>query len=380
MSVLALAWRLREHEVGDDCSGRIQRVPHGEACHRPCVGTGAASRAHRTDGQRRTHAMSAVPGADDVFAAATRLRGAIVRTPVLRHPLLDSLTGGTILVKPESLQRTGSFKLRGATNAVLLLPPSARRGGVVTHSSGNHGQATACAAHMLGMPAVIAMPSDAPAIKVEATRRWGAEIVFFDRHGEDRETLAARLATERGATVIPPFDHPHVIAGQGTLAVELAEDAKAAGVALDALAVCTGGGGLVAGCALAVEVLAPEAEVWAVEPEGWDDTRRSLEAGRRVANVGEGSTLCDALLSRQPGALTFSINHERLAGGVAVSEAEVLRAMRFAFEHLKVVAEPGGAVALAAVLAGKLETKGRVVGVVISGGNVDPAVFARALG
>lgn len=323
--------------------------------------------------------MSGAPSFDDVQAAAARLRGKILRTPMLRHPLLDALTGGTILVKPEPLQRTGSFKLRGATNAALLLDPAARRGGVATHSSGNHGQATACAAQMLGMPAVIAMPADAPAIKVEATRRWGAEIVFFDRHTTDREGLAARLAAERGATAIPPFDHPHVIAGQGTLALELVEDAKAAGLALDAMAVCTGGGGLIAGCALALEALAPEAEVWAVEPEGWDDTRRSLEAGRRIANDGSGSNLCDALLSRQPGALTFSINHSRLAGGIAVTEAEVFQAMRFAFEHLKLVAEPGGAVALAAVLAGKLEARGRVVGVVISGGNVDPAVFARAL-
>lgn len=323
--------------------------------------------------------MSGAPGFDDVMAAAARLRGKIVRTPVLRHRLLDELAGGTVLVKPEPLQKTGSFKLRGATNAALLMEPAARRGGVATHSSGNHGQATACAAHMLGMPAVIAMPADAPAIKVEATRRWGAEIVFFDRHTTDREGLAARLAAERGATAIPPFDHPHVIAGQGTLALELLEDAKAAGLSLDALAVCTGGGGLVAGCALAMEALAPEAEVWAVEPEGWDDTRRSLEAGRRIANDGTGSNLCDALLSKQPGALTFSINHPRLAGGVAVTEEEVFRAMRFAFEHLKVVAEPGGAVALAAVLAGKVDARGRTVGVVISGGNVDPAVFARAL-
>lgn len=322
--------------------------------------------------------MSGAPKFDDVQAAAARLRGRILRTPMLRHPLLDELTGGTILVKPEPLQRTGSFKLRGATNAALLLDPGARRAGVATHSSGNHGQATACAAQMLGMPAVIAMPADAPAIKVEATRRWGAEIVFFDRHTTDREGLAARLAAERGATAIPPFDHPHVIAGQGTLAVELVEDAKAAGLVLNALAVCTGGG-LIAGCALALEALAPEAEVWAVEPEGWDDTRRSLEAGRRIANDGSGSNLCDALLSRQPGALTFSINHPRLAGGIAVTEAEVFRAMRFAFEHLKLVAEPGGAVALAAVLAGKVDARGRTVGVVISGGNVDPAVFARAL-
>jgi threonine dehydratase len=320
-----------------------------------------------------------VPTFVDVQEAAERLRGRIVRTPLLRHPLLDALTGGTVLVKPEPLQLTGSFKLRGAMNAALLMPLAARRGGIVSFSSGNHGQATAAVAHLLGMPALIAMPEDAPAIKVESTRRWGAEVVFFERHTTDRNALSARLATERGATVIPPFDHPDVIAGQGTVALELTEDARAAGLTLDALAVSTGGGGLIGGCALAMEAKAPGAEIWAVEPEGWDDTRRSLEAGRRVANEGTGSSVCDSLLTQQPGVLTFAINRTRLSGGVAVTEAEVFRAMRFAFEHLKVVAEPGGAVALAAVLAGKVSARGRVVGVVISGGNVDPALFTRAL-
>ncbi len=319
-----------------------------------------------------------IPTFDDVQAAAARLRGRIVHTPMLRHPMLDQLAGGTILVKPEPLQRTGSFKLRGATNACLLLDPKARRQGVVTHSSGNHGQGTAAAANMLGMPALIAMPVDAPVIKVESTRRWGAEIHPFDRHNTDREALVRALAAERGATIIPPFDHPDVIAGQGTATLELVADAKSAGLTLDALAVCTGGGGLIGGAALVVEALAPAAEVWAVEPEGWDDTRRSLEAGRRIANDGTGDNFCDALLSREPGALTFAINRPRLAGGIAVTEAEVLRAMRFAFEQLKVVVEPGGAVALAALLAGKLAARGRVVGVVLSGGNVDPATFARA--
>jgi threonine dehydratase len=321
-----------------------------------------------------------LPTPDDVRAAAARLAPHVLRTPMLRHPLLDQLTGGTILVKPEPLQRTGSFKLRGATNGALKLAPGQRRAGVVTHSSGNHGQAVACAAAMLGMPALIAMPSDAPAIKIESTRRWGAEIIFFDRRTTDRETLAARLAAERGGTVLPPFDHPDVIAGQGTLALELFEDAQAAGFVLDALAVCTGGGGLIAGCALAAEAASPGTAIWAVEPEGWDDTRRSLEAGERIANDGLGPLLCDALLSMRPGEITFAVNRPRLAGGVAVTREEVFRAMRFAFEHLKIVAEPGGAVALAAVLAGKLEAKGRTIGVVISGGNVDPAVFAEALG
>jgi threonine dehydratase len=322
---------------------------------------------------------TASPTYAEVEAAMARLRGRIVRTPMLCHPLLDELAGGRVLVKPEPLQRTGSFKLRGATNAALLLDGAARRAGVVTHSSGNHGQAVAAAAHALGMPALVAMPTDAPAIKREATRRWGAVIHPFERHTTDREALAERLAAERGAALIPPFDHPHVIAGQGTLAVELVEDARAAGLALDGFVACTGGGGLTAGCALALEALAPAAEIWAVEPEGWDDTRRSLEAGRRLAADGTGDGLCDALLTKQPGAITFAINHPRLAGGVAVTPREVFRAMRFAFEHLKLVVEPGGAVALAAVLAGKVGTRGRVTGVVLSGGNVDPGVFARAL-
>ncbi|CAA9247436.1 MAG: pyridoxal-phosphate dependent enzyme family protein [uncultured Craurococcus sp.] len=323
--------------------------------------------------------MQDLPSFADIEAAADRLRGLVLRTPMLRHPLLDELTGGTILVKPEPLQRTGSFKLRGALNAALQLPPEARAGGVVTYSSGNHAQATACAAQMLGMPAMIAMPADGAVIKREATRRWGAEILLFDRHDVDREALAARLVAERGAAFVPPFDHPQVIAGQGTLAMELVEDARAAGLALDALAVCTGGGGLVAGCALATEALAPGAEVWAVEPEGWDDTRRSLAAGERVANDGAGDGLCDALLAPRPGALTFAINRRLLAGGLVVTAAEVFRAMRFAFEHLKLVVEPGGAVALAALLAGRLEARGRCCGIVLSGGNVDAAVFARAL-
>ena len=319
------------------------------------------------------------PDFEDVRAAATRLAGRIVHTPLLRHPLLDTLTGATVLVKPEPLQRTGSFKLRGATNAALLLSAEARRGGIVTHSSGNHGQACAAAAHMLGMRATIAMPSDAPAIKVEATRRWGAEIIPFDRHGVDRDALAGTLAAERGATLIPPFDHPDVIAGQGTVALELIEDAAALGLALDSFAVCTGGGGLTAGCVLALAALAPQTEAYAVEPEGWDDTCRSLQAGRRLAVEHPGSGLCDALLSKQPGALTFPINHRHLAGGIVVTEVEIFRAMRFAFEHLKIVAEPGGAVALAAVLAGKVAAKGGVIGVVVSGGNADPTIFARAL-
>jgi threonine dehydratase len=320
-----------------------------------------------------------LPSFDDVLAARSRIAGHVVQTPVLRHKLLDDLCGGTILLKAEPLQRTGSFKLRGATNAILRLSPAERRAGVVTHSSGNHGQATACAAASAGMSATIFMPSDAPRIKVESTRRWGAEIIHYDRLSDDRDALAASHVARTGAVLVPPFDHPDVIAGQGTLALELAEEAGRSGLSLDALLVCTGGGGLVAGCALAMEGASPSTRLYSVEPAGWDDTARSLAAGARVANAPGGSMLCDSLLSKMPGKITFAINESRLAGGLVVTDAEVLAAVAFAFSHLKLVVEPGGAVCLAALLAGRFDARGKVVGAVLSGGNVDPAVFGRAL-
>ncbi len=319
-----------------------------------------------------------LPTHDDVLQARDRIAGRVVRTPVLRNALLDERTGATVLVKAEPLQRTGSFKLRGATNATLKLSRAQREAGLVTHSSGNHGQAVACAAAGLGIRATVFMPADAPAIKVESTRRWGAEIIQYDRARDNREALSAAFAAHTGASLVPPYDHPDVIAGQGTAALELAEDAAAAGLAMDALLVCTGGGGLIGGCALAMAGASPATRVLAVEPEGWDDTGRSLAAGQRVGAPG-GSLLCDALLAPIPGEITFAVNRARLAGAVAVSDAEVLAAMAFAFIHLKLVVEPGGAVALAALLSGRHAAKGQVVGVVISGGNVDPAVFARAL-
>jgi threonine dehydratase len=320
-----------------------------------------------------------LPDFEDVLAARARIAAHVVHTPMLRHPLLDQRTGGTILIKPEPLQRTGSFKLRGATNAIRRLGRHDLRGGVVTHSSGNHGQATAAAASAVGATATIFMPTDAPRIKVDSTRRWGAEIIHYDRATDDREAMTRAHAGRTGAVMVPPFDHPDVIAGQGTLALELAEDAAAAGFAMDALLVCTGGGGLVAGCALALEGVSPATRVYAVEPEGWDDTARSLASGARQTNAPGGSTLCDSLLSKMPGEITFAVNQSRLAGGLVVSDAEVLAAIAFAFLHLKLVVEPGGAVTLAALLAGKFDARGKVVGAVISGGNVDPAVFGRAL-
>ncbi len=320
-----------------------------------------------------------LPSYEDVAAARARIAPHVVRTPMLRHRLLDERCGGVVLVNAEPLQRTGSFKLRGATNAVLQLSAEGRRAGVVTHSSGNHGQAMACAAASLGVHATVFMPADAPRIKVESTRAWGAEIRYYDRATDDREGIARAHAARTGAVLLPPFDHADVIAGQGTLALELIEDARDAGLRLDALLVCTGGGGLIAGCALAVEGASPATKLYAVEPAGWDDTARSLASGTRLANEPGGSTLCDALLSKMPGQITFEVNRPRLAGGLTVTDGEVLAAIVFAFSHLKLVVEPGGAVALAALLGGRYDASGQVVGAVISGGNVDPAVFGRAL-
>ena len=321
-----------------------------------------------------------LPTYEDVLAARARIAAHVVRTPMVRHPLLDERTGGTILLKPESLQRTGSFKFRGATNAAMKLSPAQRAAGVVTHSSGNHGQALACAAAALGTHATIFMPADAPRIKVESTRRWGAEIIHYDRHTDDREALSAAFVERTGATLIPPFEHADVISGQGTLVLELVEDVKAAGLSLDSLLVCTGGGGMIAGCGLAAAGATAHTGVVAVEPEGSDDTGRSLAAGERLGNAPGGSTLCDALLAPMPGVMTFAINRAHLAGAVVVDDAAVLEAMAFAFNHLKLVVEPGGAVALAALLSGRFDARGQVVGAVLSGGNVDPAVFTRALG
>ena len=328
--------------------------------------------------------MTPLPCHDDVVQAARRIAPHVVRTPLLRNAALDALTGGSILLKAETLQRTGSFKFRGATNAVLQLDAAQRAAGVVTHSSGNHGQALACAATSAGVAATIFMPSDAPSIKVDSTRGWGATIVPFERLTADRDRLAGDFAARTGAALIPPFDHPHVIAGQGSVGLEMVEQADAFGLSMDALLVCTGGGGLIGGCALAVEGGSPRrpaaTSVHSVEPADWDDTMRSLAAGERLANGSGGSLLCDALLSKMPGELTFAINQSRLGAGLSVTDAEVLAAIAFAFRHLKLVVEPGGAVCLAALLAGKFDAKGLVVGCVLSGGNVDPATFARAIG
>ena len=319
-----------------------------------------------------------LPTFADVKAAAARLAGVARRTPLLAGTTLDQLTGGRVLLKVESLQRTGSFKIRGAYNRLVQLGPQARAAGVVAFSSGNHAQGVAAAAGMLGIHAAIVMPADAPAAKLEGTRALGAEIILYDRERESREEIASRLAAGRGATLVPAFDDPHVIAGQGTVGLELMEQARELEAIPDQVLSACSGGGLISGSALAIRELSPDTEVFCVEPEGYDDTRRSLAAGHRVTNAPERRSICDALLSPSPGVLTFALMRTLLAGGVTVTDAEVQVAMVWAFRHLRLVVEPGGAVALAAVLAGKVATPGRTTAIVISGGNVDPATFIEA--
>jgi len=325
------------------------------------------------------HELPALPGISEVEAAAGRLAGVVRRTPLLAGTPLDELTGARLLFKAEALQRTGSFKIRGAYNRLVQLDAAERRAGVVAFSSGNHAQGVAAAARLLGVPATIVMPSNAPAIKLENTRALGAEVVLYDRFTGDREAIARRIVAERGATLVPAYDDPHVVAGQGTAGLELMQQAAAIGSTPDLVLVPTSGGGLTAGTAISVRALAPDAAVYGVEPEAFDDTRRSLAAGTLLRNPPEARSICDALQSSPPGRLTFAINRELLAGILTVSDAEVEAAMAQAFRCLKLVVEPGGAVALAAALAGKLPLAGRTVAIVLSGGNVDAATFAAAL-
>lgn len=323
--------------------------------------------------------MTAIVTIEDVRAAAARLDGFAVRTPLLESALLNARVGGRLLVKPEPLQRTGSFKFRGAYNAISQIPEAERGRGVIAYSSGNHAQGVAAAAHLLGLPATIVMPHDAPAIKRANTEAWGADVVPYRRGEEDREAVAARLMGDTGAHLVPPFDDVRVIAGQGTVGLEIAEDAAALGIAFDAVVTPVGGGGLAAGIATALAALAPETKVYGAEPAGFDDTRRSLATGAPVTNHPDARSFCDALLRPTPGAITFPINRRLLAGGFAVTDAETAEAMRAAFDTLKVVVEPGGAVALAAALTGKIDCGGRTVAVVLSGGNVDATLFAEVL-
>jgi threo-3-hydroxy-L-aspartate ammonia-lyase len=310
----------------------------------------------------------------DVRAAADRLRGVVHRTPVVTSATLDARTGAQVFLKAENLQRIGAFKIRGAYNTIAQLDAERKRGGVVAFSSGNHAQGVALAAQLLGVPATIVMPSDAPAAKLAATRGYGAEVVTYDRERMNRAELAASIAAERGATLVPPYDDPAIIAGQGTVALELIEDAGR----LDVLLVPLGGGGLLAGSCLAATELSPGARVYGVEPQAGDDWVRSWREDR-IMSIPVPKTIADGQQTQSPGTLTWPIVRALAAGVVTVTDDEIRTAMRFAFERLKLVLEPSGASALAALLSEKVAARGARVGVVISGGNVDPATFAACI-
>lgn len=312
-----------------------------------------------------------------IEAAAARMQGHVRRTPLLNAPLLDRAVGRRVFVKAECLQVTGSFKARGGWSAVSALSPEARARGVIAYSSGNHAQGVANAAARHGAPCAILMPSDAPNVKVGNTRAYGAEVILYDRAREDRDAIGARLSAERGLTLIKPYDDPQVIAGQGSVGLELAEQAAEAGIAQAPVFVCCGGGGLSSGIALALAARAPGLAVRTAEPQGFDDMARSLVSGQRERNDALSGSICDAILTPIPGELTFPIL-SRLAGpGAVVSDDQALQAMALAFTHLRIVLEPGGAVALAAALFG--DGLPDTVIAVATGGNVDPATFATAL-
>ncbi len=317
---------------------------------------------------------------EKIRAAAERLKGHARVTPLLSSPFLDELAGRRVFVKPECLQKTGSFKYRGGRSAVSALAPDIRAKGVLAFSSGNHAQGVALAAQEFGIPAVIVMPKDAPRIKIENTKSMGAEVVLYDRaSGESREMLGEALQAERGLTLIRPYDEPEVIAGQGTTGLEIAVQAAEAGIEQADVLVCCGGGGLTSGIALALEADAPGLRVRPVEPEGFDDVKRSLASGHIETNNAVSGSICDAVLTPAPGQITFPIMQRLCGPGIAVTEDEALEAMVVAAERLKVVAEPGGAVALAAVLFRRDVIEGDAVICTISGGNVDASMFRQAI-
>ncbi len=319
------------------------------------------------------------PSFSEIEEAAERIKDQAVITPLVENHDLNAEVGSRIFVKAEMLQRTGSFKFRGAYNRIRQLDEAEQIQGVIAYSSGNHAQAVACAAGLVGTQATIVMPTDAPSMKVARTRKYGAEIVMYDRMKETREDVASRVGEDRGLVMVPPNEDRRVLAGAGTVGREIGLQLGALGVELDAVLVPCGGGGLTAATALALKELSPGTEIYAVEPEQFDDTRRSFEAGKRLPNPPGRQSICDAILTDIPGELTFSINKDLLAGVLTVSDDEAVAAMRTAFNHFKLVLEPGGAVALAAVLSRKFDAKGKTVAVVASGGNVDLEIYKDLL-
>ena len=312
---------------------------------------------------------------DDIIAASKRISGHAVRTPLLESERLNRETGMRILIKPEMLQKTGAFKFRGAYNRIAMIAPKVRNKGVVAYSSGNHGQAVALAAQMFGVPAIIVMPADAPKPKIDGTIAFGGEIIFYDRTTENREAIAAAIADDKDMTMVRPYDDVHVIAGQGTIGIEIADDLSQLGIEADQVVVPAGGGGMVAGTAIALNHLLPSIAVYAAEPDGFDDHRRSLEADIRVTNAPNTHSMADSLMAPIPGELTFAINRHLLAGGMVAGEDDIKIAMRVLFRHFKLVSEPGGATALGAVMANRKSLTGRTIVVICSGGNVDESLF-----
>ena len=322
-----------------------------------------------------------MPDTSDVLDAARRLHGHVLRTPVLRNEALDALAGAQLFLKCENLQLTGSFKIRGATNRLLQIPEDQRAAGVVAFSSGNHAQGVARAARNFRIPALIVMPDDAPAIKIDGVRRDGAEIRLYDRGSESREAIATEEAERRGAVLVPSFDDPYIIAGQGTAGVEFGQQMRDANTPLDHVICCAGGGGLITGLALGYRSFDAQTQIWTAEPEGHDDWRRSFAAGEPQTNPPGTRSICDAILTPSPGEITWALGERLLAGGCAVNDDQIREAMRLAFRHLKLVVEPGGAAALASALYDLPEdAKGKRVGVVLSGGNVDPEQYGRIIG
>ncbi|HEY4140073.1 MAG TPA: threonine/serine dehydratase [Pseudolabrys sp.] len=320
-----------------------------------------------------------LPTAADIDAAAKRLAGVAVRTPLINAAVLDDLLGARVFLKAETLQRTGSFKFRGAYNKISSIPQEKRAAGVVAYSSGNHAQGVAAAAKLLGMRATIVMPSDAPRAKRLRTEALGAEVIGYDRTTEDRAAIAMKLVNERGATLVPPYDDPLIIAGQGTIGLEIVEQLAERGLKPEIVVVGASGGGLAAGISLGVKSRVASAKFYTAEPDGFDDTARSFVSGKREANARMSGTICDALMTATPGELTFPITSKLIGQGISATDAEVGRAVRYAFEELKLVVEPGGAIGLAALLAGKVDIKGKVVVGVLSGGNVDTELFAKLI-
>jgi threonine dehydratase len=313
----------------------------------------------------------------DIEAAAARIESVAVKTPLLYSPHLNDLVGGSVFLKPECLQRTGSFKIRGAYNLLSQLTHEQAAHGVVAWSSGNHAQGVAAAGSILGIKTAIVMPEDAPSAKIENTRRLGGEVILYDRYTGDREAIARALAAERDATIVPSYDHEHIIAGQGTVGLEIMSQANEMDLHIDQVVIPCGGGGLISGSAIAIKAASDSTQVYPVEPIDFDDTVRSLISGVREKNSPDARSICDALQTESPGRMTFDINRELLESGLTVTDDEVREAIRFAFKHLKLVVEPGGAVALAAVLSGKIDTKGKTTVAVLSGGNVDAGLFAE---